>query len=321
MNIGDKVRLLHGKEEGTITKISSGGQVEIEIEDGFRIPALKSEVVVVSQSEKQFFGTAEEKIAAWTPSTKKSSNPGMLEGIFLAYVPYNDQNHGVFLINHTKRDMLYAVSEIFGENSKTLGAGVAAANSYHKLDEKSIQQFEGWPPLFFQIIPINSRVEKTISPFERKVKFKASSFFRSKRNAPVLEKEAYLFQLDTQIKDLDVSQLNRELNPDQADAKPLTHQFTRPPKEIDLHIEKLSPTHELLSNTEKIKLQLEIFEKNLNYAIASGMDEITFIHGIGNGILRKEIHRYLSQLNHIKYFKDTHKSNFGYGATLVKINE
>jgi hypothetical protein len=321
MNIGDKVRLLHGKEAGTITKISSGGQVEIEIEDGFRIPALRSEVVVISQAEKQYFGTAEEKIAALTPLGKKGSPSNSSEGIYLAYIPYNDQNHGVFLVNHTKRDFLYAVSEIFGENSKTLGAGVAAANSYAKVDEKSIQQFEAWPPLFFQIIPINSRVERTIPPFERKIKFKASSFFRSKRKAPVLEKDAYLFQLDTQIKDLDINQLNKELNPEQVDAKPITHQFTRPPKEIDLHIEKLSSNHEFLSNAEKIKLQLEIFEKNLNYAIASGMDEITFIHGIGNGVLRKEIHRYLSQLNHIKYFKDTHKSNFGYGATLVKINE
>lgn len=321
MNIGDKVRLLHGKEEGTITKISGGGQVEIEIEDGFRIPVLKSEVVVISQAEKQFFGTPEEKIAALIPPGKKGSTSKTSEGIYLAYIPYNDQNHGIFLINHTKRDLLYAVSELFGENSKTLSAGVAAANSYHKLDEKSIQQFEAWPPLFFQVIPINSRVEKTIPPFERKVKFKASSFFRSKRTAPVLDKEGYLFQLDTQVKDLDVGQLNKELNPEQADTKPLTHQFTRPPKEIDLHIEKLSKAHEALSNTEKIKLQLEVFEKNLNYAIASGMDEITFIHGIGNGVLRQEIHRYLSQMNHIKYFKDTHKSNFGYGATLVKINE
>nr|MBI1229334.1 DNA mismatch repair protein MutS [Cytophagales bacterium] len=320
MNIGDRVRLLHGKEEGVITKISGGGQVEIEIEDGFRIPALKSEVVIISNAEKEFFGTPEEKIAAISPPGTKKPGTDHAEGIYLAYVPYNDQNHGIFLINNTKREMLYAVSEIFGENSKTMGAGVASSNAYYKLDEKSVQHFENWPPLFIQIIPLNARAEKTQAPFERKVSFKASSFFRSKRQAPVMYKDAYLFQLDTQIKDLDITQLNKDLNPERADAKPITQQFTRPPKEVDLHIEKLSNSHESLSNGEKIKLQLEMFEKNLNYAIASGMDEITFIHGIGNGVLRKEIHRYLSQLNHISYFKDTHKSNFGYGATLVKIN-
>jgi dsDNA-specific endonuclease/ATPase MutS2 len=50
------------------------------------------------------------------------------------------------------------------------------------------------------------------------------------------------------------------------------------------------------------------------------MDEITFIHGIGNGVLRKEIHKYLSHLGNIKYFQDTQKSRFGYGATLVRIS-
>ena len=74
-----------------------------------------------------------------------------------------------------------------------------------------------------------------------------------------------------------------------------------------------------MSNAEKIQLQLNTFEQQLNYAIASGMDEITFIHGVGNGVLRKEIHKILSQNNNLKFFQDTQKSNFGYGATLVKI--
>ena len=34
MNIGDRVRLLHGKEQGIIKKISSSGRIEVEVEDG-----------------------------------------------------------------------------------------------------------------------------------------------------------------------------------------------------------------------------------------------------------------------------------------------
>ncbi|HAZ25757.1 MAG TPA: DNA mismatch repair protein MutS, partial [Algoriphagus sp.] len=56
MNIGDRVRLLHGKEEGIIRKISSSGRIEVEIEDGFVIPAMKSEAVVISEVEKSYFG-------------------------------------------------------------------------------------------------------------------------------------------------------------------------------------------------------------------------------------------------------------------------
>ncbi len=49
MNIGDRVRLLHGNEEGTIRKISSSGRIEVEIEDGFIIPAQKQELVLVHE--------------------------------------------------------------------------------------------------------------------------------------------------------------------------------------------------------------------------------------------------------------------------------
>ncbi|WP_332913894.1 hypothetical protein [Algoriphagus boritolerans] len=38
MNIGDKVRLLHGTEQGIVRKISSSGRIEVEIEDGFFDP-------------------------------------------------------------------------------------------------------------------------------------------------------------------------------------------------------------------------------------------------------------------------------------------
>ncbi|WP_209329608.1 Smr/MutS family protein [Lunatimonas salinarum] len=321
MNVGDKVKLLHGKEEGTITRILPGGEVEIEIEEGFRIPALKSEVVLINEVESSYFRSEKPASPTWQPKAAKSSALSSSSGIFLAYIPFNDHNHGMYLINNLNKDILYAISEVHGDNSKTLGAGVAKAKSHHMMEEKSIKVFENWPALLIQIIPINFRLEKTEKPFERSVKFKASSFFKSKGKAPVLEKDGYVFRLDHNVSELDVQKLNQELNPQQATEKPISRQFSRPAREIDLHIEKLSDEPEFLSNSDKLKLQMEVFEKNLNYAIATGMDEITFIHGIGNGILRKEIHRYLSQLNHIKYFKDTHKSNFGYGATLVKIHE
>jgi hypothetical protein len=320
MNIGDKVRLLHGTEEGVITKLSSGGQVEIEIEDGFRIPALRSEVVLVNEAESKYFDRGDAKVdAADTPIFRSKVNE-VKEGIFLTYVPYNDQQHGMILVNDTAKDLLFSVAEHYGDNSKTLDAGVVLSRSFKKVDEKSIQNFEEWPTLYFLLVPLNKRTEKTPQPIERKIKFKASSFFKSKKKVPLVGKDGYLFQLDDKISNLDVGKLNKELNPVAENSYPV-QPVKRPSPEVDLHIEKLTKDHDLMSNSEKLKLQLEVFEKNLNAAIVSGMDEITFIHGIGNGVLRKDIHRILSQLKGIKYFKDSQKTNFGFGATLVKIHE
>jgi dsDNA-specific endonuclease/ATPase MutS2 len=49
------------------------------------------------------------------------------------------------------------------------------------------------------------------------------------------------------------------------------------------------------------------------------MHEIIFIHGAGNGTLRKEIHRQLSRNKDIKFFEEAQKEKFGYGATLVRL--
>lgn len=318
MNIGDRVRLLHGNEEGVITKIS-GSRVEVEIEDGFRIPAMIKEVVVISSVERQYFGG--EQISDTDQISKSSSQApktGKEQGVFIAYLPLNDKDHSLYICNNSDKEYLLMVSEVYGENCQTLIADKLLPKSSKKIGEKSIQNFEDWPTLSVQFFPIHKKIEKTQAAFERKLKFKASTFFKSKGIAPILDKNAYVFKLSEQTKDIDIRQLNEELNGNTS--APMKSSFPKPPKEVDLHIEKLSPDHALMSNSEMLRLQMETFEKNLNYAIASGMDEITFIHGIGNGVLRKEIHKYLSQLGNIKYFQDTQKSRFGYGATLVRIS-
>ncbi|MNL66738.1 recombination and DNA strand exchange inhibitor protein [compost metagenome] len=88
---------------------------------------------------------------------------------------------------------------------------------------------------------------------------------------------------------------------------------------VDLHIEKLVSNHKSLSSDAILKKQLDIFESNLESAIANGMDEITFIHGAGSGALKNELHRRLGKNQHVQFFKDALKEKFGYGATLVKI--
>jgi hypothetical protein len=317
MNIGDRVRLLHGNEEGVITKISSGGRVEVEIEDGFHIPAMKNEVVLISKAEKAYFGDGVIESADKSTDFVSSKSTSTEEGLFLAYLPINDKDHSIFISNNTAKDFLAMVSEHHGSNSQTLLAEKIPSKSNKKIAEKSIQYFEEWPTLLLQFFPINNKIGKTEPAFERKIKFKASSFFKSKGKVPLLEKSGYVFRLTENTASIDIRELNEALNPSKK-SPPL--EYPRPPKEIDLHIEQLTKEHDLMSNSEMLKLQMEVFERNLNYAIASGMDEISFIHGIGNGVLRKEIHKHLSQLENIKYFQDTQKSRFGYGATLVRIS-
>jgi len=316
MNIGDRVRLLHGKEEGTIRKISSSGRIEVEIEEGFIIPAMKTDVVVIAEAEKSYFG-------AVTGISKEAETPLPIsapkdQGLYFAFLPFNDQNLSLYLINDSHQPYLVHVSEVYGSNQRTLLAGTLNPGESKKFDDRLMKELDEWPAFLLRFIPIQHKLEKAIPPFERQMKMKATQFFKHLSKAPILGKSVYLFAMEQTTKELDIRSLNAQLQ--EITPKPEPIKAVKPSRSIDLHIEQLHPDSDKLSNSEKMRIQLEVFEKNLNQALASGMDEITFIHGLGNGVLRKEIHKRLSQFQNIKYFQDTQKDQWGYGATLVRIS-
>jgi hypothetical protein len=316
MNIGDRVRLLHGNEEGIIKRISSSGRIEIEIEDGFIIPASKHELVAVNETEKKYFGTKqadEKQIDTPIPISAPKD-----QGLYLAFLPINDQSLSLYLINDSNQPYLTHVSEVFGSNHRTIFADKLQAGDAKKFDDRLLKEMDEWPAFLLRFVPIQTRLEKAIPAFERQFRMKPTQFFKHLSKAPRLDKNAYLFALEQTTKELDIRALNAELN--EAGNKTKIIETKRPPKSIDLHIEELVPDASKMSNSEIIRIQLGVFEKNLDQAIASGMDQITFIHGVGNGVLRKEIHTRLSQIQNIKYFQDTQKDNWGYGATLVRIS-
>ena len=58
MNVGDRVRLLTGTEEGIVTRLLDSELVEVAIDNDFTIPVLRREVVVVAQEEGKNFNRA-----------------------------------------------------------------------------------------------------------------------------------------------------------------------------------------------------------------------------------------------------------------------
>ena len=200
---------------------------------------------------------------------------------------------------------------------KTIFSNSIPANQWVQIDKFNLTALDKWPALHIKLLPILDDFKKDSQVISKSLKFKAKSFTRPTIKLPLVNKKGYLFELSSEEKDLDVIALNQELN--STNDEP-TMSRKRPASKIDLHIEELVNSPESISNSRKLQIQLEVFEQNLNQAISSGMDEITFIHGIGNGILRKEIQKRLSEIKNIKYFKDAQKDPWGYGATLVRIS-
>ena len=136
--------------------------------------------------------------------------------------------------------------------------------------------------------------------------------------APLVKKEAYLFQVDIKPLTVDLQKLQEKLTEPEQPTE--TYTLKAPSHEVDLHIEKLTDADiSTLSNREILSLQINAFQDNLDRALAANMHEIIFIHGTGNGVLRTEIQKILSRNKQIKYYEDARKEKFGYGATLIRL--
>jgi hypothetical protein len=321
MNVGDKVRMLRGKEEGIVTKIIDQKLIEIEIEDGFQIPVLKTEVVPVAREEANYFKREipqPQQVVAPTPAKKRGPTQ---EGHFVAFKPLNDRVVSVHLINNTEDIILYSILEESDGMYRSVLSGHLKARQAHKFTETDMHQFDQWPVWHIRILLHPGQpVSEMPAPIHQRLHPKASSFFRSLRETPVLNSKSYLIPLGAASKMAvaTAEELQNKLD-DKREEAPKAAMPQRTPAEVDLHLDKLVDDPKQVAEKDILPLQLETFERALDRAMASGMDEITFVHGVGNGTLRKEIHRRLGNLNTIAWFKDAQKEKWGYGATLVRL--
>jgi hypothetical protein len=92
-----------------------------------------------------------------------------------------------------------------------------------------------------------------------------------------------------------------------------------PPREVDLHINRLIDHVIGLTNTEILTIQLDVFRKEINQAIRSNEREIIFIHGIGNGTLKGELRRVAAQEYKWCSQEDASFKEYGFGATRIRI--
>ena len=90
-----------------------------------------------------------------------------------------------------------------------------------------------------------------------------------------------------------------------------------PPMEVDLHIHQLVPKTRGLDNFEMLNIQLDTARYKITFAISKKIQRIVFIHGVGEGVLRYELHRLLKEYDGQLKFYDADYQKYGIGATEV----
>lgn len=340
---GDKVRFLNAVGGGVVKSVISKTMVNVEDYDGFEIPTLISELVVVDDSlsmnaEKRFArirANANEKKEE-QPEVKEvpKAEPKFIAGknapeFYMAFVPQNEVNPvdgemKVYLVNNSNNFLLYNYSHLKNKVYRSVESGKMNPNSKRYLESFTRMDLNELPEFQFQLLYFLEESSKLESPAVKSIRLNPVKFY--KQNS--YEKTRYFPQnamvisllapdMETEIDKLTDTELNKIVQ-EKDEPKVIVKRTVSPElTEIDLHIHELLEDTRGLTNHEMLEVQLGRFRNEMETAIANGTRRIVFIHGIGNGTLKQELRKELGT-KYKKYdFQDASFKEYGYGATMV----
>ena len=307
--LGEFVRFVEERREGYITRIIDDTTVAVTDDDGFEIPVLASQVTRVHgmSSETDLNTETETRL---DPEENFES-----KGIFLAIA--DDKRIGsvvhFHLINSSSYQLLVTLSTEKQQKVKGEFAGIIQPKSSVQVYSASLNELDLWPKFHFQILLYGVGNQELQKPLLISEKFRAKDFAGAKKQAALINQQAWLIQLDANEPLIDAQKLKESFH------KPAIEKMgiENPGKQVDLHIEKIRNDHQFLNSSEMLEIQLAHFRRSLDAAIVHRLQSIIFIHGVGNGILRNEMHKIISKHPQVKTFMDAYKEKFGYGATEV----
>lgn len=354
VNIGDKVNFLSSTGGGKVTKIIDSRMVMVEIEDGFEVPCMISDLVLDYRSQpsrqQQIVDTVQKEIQekqllqqqqeedARHGGLRRFAKEAEKEGVYLAFVPHEQQwlltgAMDVMLVNHTPFEMLYTFT--IKEEDKFVNVDYGQVDKYEKVVVETIsrEDLEYWCNGIVQAIFTMETSDTVLLPLNAPFSIRSSRFFKegSYLMSGVLGEKAVMICLSELIAlkhgDGDFTKILKDGVGAQAPKKDLVkkeapidkHQTGQGEATVDLHIGELVDNIAGLSSHDMFNIQMDYFRKMLDSAIASEYNKVIFIHGVGNGVLKNAI------IEELKKYKNTENrmasiAKFGVGAIEVRID-
>ncbi len=258
--------------------------------------------------------------------------------IYIAFVPESNKDIGdsdlkIFLINDSNYQILYNVSIEQENEFINVDSGELEENIKTFISSYKIEDISKISNILVQIIFYKKTYFSPKPPINEIVKIKPTKFFKDNsfiendyfdNNAiliPVYTEKEFIDNIEKLTKH-DIKKIieeKRDIKPDTNSKHKIKKIDKKQIVEVDLHINNLIDNHKGLSNGEIINIQLNHFKKNLENAIANKVEKIVFIHGVGNGTLKFEIHKILEESYPFIPYQDASFKEYGYGATMILI--
>ena len=350
MKIGDKVRFLSEVGGGIVKGFQGKDIALVEDEDGFEIPMLVKECVVIQTDDyniplktgkKQGAPEVEEEpeeeekpITYRAPEIKGND----VLNVYLAYVPQDVKAisataFDAYLVNDSNYFIDYLYLSAAGKSWTLRSRGTVAPNMKQHLEEFDKSALNGMEHVAVQLLAykddrtfllknaVSMELRVDTVKFYKLHTFQQTDFFAEPALMyDVVRDDESVKQVFVSADDIREALLQKTV-PDQPKV-PKKHQ----PKvkndivEVDLHIHELLDDTNGMSNSEMLNYQLDVFHKTLNEYKNKKGQRIVFIHGKGDGVLRRAILDELKRKYKNYSSQDASFREYGFGATMVTIH-
>ncbi len=348
LSIGCRVRFLNEVGGGQVVKFIDKRMALVKTDDGFEIPTLISELVVVEPSSEQSLVGQCKKIDEDEPfhsSSQKTKSfkeeiditihekEGDELSLHLAFVPENIQalgntSYDFYLINDSTYKIFYVISRVENELHNPIASSLLLADTKILIKQFNAEEINQMICLNIQAIYHKGIPYKPYQPefydieinpikLQKRGNFTPNDFFDS---------DAYIISIASTLREAMVMHLTDRVIAQaiREKGKPTKLMPFKPAEsemeEVDLHIHQLINDWQGLTPSEILKIQLARFETAIEGGIKSKHTKrMVFIHGVGNGKLKYEIQKILNSRYPRLRYQDASFKEYGFGATLVFI--
>lgn len=348
IKVGDKIRFLNSVGGGIVRGFKGKDKVLVEDEDGFEVPALIRECIVIPDAKTGSYTSGSSSkpvpVVVAAPEPEPADEPivetegGERLNVYLAYLPidpkaFQQTGYEAYFINNSNYYLFF--NYMHRENNRWISRYSALVEPNTKI---FMEEFEKADLNDLERLCVQFIAFKKDKPFVMKnavsvelrpdtVKFYKLHCFMEN---DFFEEDALLLPVvreDMPEKELLISSVElqeammEKAKEDRRAPQPSVKKKQAEPEiiEVDLHIDELLDNTAGLNNADMLTYQLEKFHNVLSKYAGEKGRKIVFIHGKGEGVLRQSIEKELKTRYKSYYFQDASFREYGFGATMVTI--
>ena len=262
---------------------------------------------------------------------------GDILNVFLAFVPedikaVSTTPFEAYLVNDSNYYMYYTYSSAEGKSWTARSHGLIEPNTKLLLEEFEKSELNDRERVMVQLVAFKDNRAFTMKPaVSVEVRIDMVKFYKlhTFRESDFFEQPALVYDIvkdDVPTRQVFVSAeelqsvLIQKKEVDKPKSQPIVKRGGKNEiLEIDLHINELLDDTRGMGNAEILNYQLDKFREVMEKYKAKREQKIVFIHGKGDGVLRKALIDELKRKYSNCRYQDASFQEYGFGATMVTI--